>query len=352
MSRVGIFSRRVRAGDVCVLTYHGVLPEGSVAVKSPTGETLLPAEQFRRQLRFLKSRYELISPEAFRSWLKEGASLPQRAVLLTCDDGLLNVLTEMVPILLEEGARCLFFLTGASLEDTAACLWYDELYRMLQNAPGDVVLALGGKAVRKDSLAAKNLTGYWWELVQELSDLNSDDRKGAIGSLRTAWRLPDAWQMYDPGDAQAARRYRLLNRQELRQLVTQGMTVGAHTLSHPVLAKMSPELAEREIRECKSRLESYLQQEVWALAYPFGHEGSASVREMAMAEGAGYTCAFLNHGGGLSRRTSPRFALPRAHVTAEMNLAEFEAHLSGFHEGLQRFFRGGGASQSTHGQRA
>ena len=101
MSRAGIFSRRLHSGEVCVLTYHGVLPEGSATGASPTEGTLVSAEQFRRQLRFLKSHYELITPEAFRGRWNDGASLPERAVLLTCDDGLLNVLTEMVPILLD-----------------------------------------------------------------------------------------------------------------------------------------------------------------------------------------------------------------------------------------------------------
>jgi hypothetical protein len=133
-----------------------------------------------------------------------------------------------------------------------------------------------------------------------------------------------------------------MNRHELKTLVGQGMSVGAHTMSHPVLAKMSSELVEEEIRECKTRLESLLQQEIWALAYPFGHPGSAGVREMTMAENAGYDCAFLNFGGGLLRQSTPRFGLPRAHVTAEMTVAEMEAHLSGFHEALQRHFRGEG----------
>jgi len=105
---------------------------------------------------------------------------------------------------------------------------------------------------------------------------------------------------------------------------------------------MSSELAEKEIRECKKQLESLLHQEIWALAYPFGHPGSAGVRDMTMAENAGYDCAFLNFGGGLLRQTSPRFGLPRAHVAGEMSLAEMEAHLSGFHEALQRRFRGEG----------
>jgi peptidoglycan/xylan/chitin deacetylase (PgdA/CDA1 family) len=342
MSRAGIFSRRVRAGEVCVLTYHGVLPEGWAAIQSPTEGTLVSAEQFRRHLRFLKSRYNLISPEAFHSWLKAGDSLPQRAVLLTCDDGLRNVLTDMVPILLEEGARCIFFVTGVSLADTAECLWYEELYHMLNDAPGDALVAVGGKAVRKDLRTSKDLVGIWWSLVQELSVLNGDERKRSLRSLRTDWRLPDDWRMVD--DDRAAKRYQLLSYRELNQLVTQGMTMGAHTLSHPLLPKMSAELAEQEIRGCKERLEAQLQQEVWALAYPFGHEGSAGAREMTLAERAGYACAFLNHGGGLLGRTGPRFGLPRAHVTANMNMSEFEAHLSGFHEALQRRFRSGGSS--------
>jgi peptidoglycan/xylan/chitin deacetylase (PgdA/CDA1 family) len=350
MSRVGIFSRRVRAGEVCVLTYHGLLRDGSVKTKSPTAGTLLSAAQFRRQLRFLKSRYQLITPEAFHSWLKERSALPQRAVLLTCDDGLLNVLTDMVPILLEEGARCLFFVTGASLEDPPQYLWYEELYRMLDGAPGDALVIVDGKAVRKDSLATKNLIRYWWELVQELSAFSFNDRKEALLSLRTQWQVPTEGGMDDPGNSEGCSD-RLVNGSELRQLAAEGMTVGAHTMSHPLLARMSAELAAQEIRECKLSLEAHLQQEVWALAYPFGDEGSAGAREMKMAEGAGYDCAFMNHGGGVMRRTSPRYALPRAHVTAEMNLAEFEAHLSGFHEDLQRRFRGG-AIQSAPGQAA
>jgi len=342
MSRAGVFSRRVRAGEVCVLTYHGVLPVGWAAVQSPIEGALVSAEQFRRQLRFLKSRYHLISPEAFHSWLKASDSLPQRAVLLTCDDGLRNALTDMVPILLEEGARCLFFVTGASLADTAECLWYEELYHMFNDAPGDASVEVGGKAVRKDSRTSKDLVGIWWSLIQELSVLNGDDRKRSLRLMRTDWRLPDDWQMAE--DEQAARRYQLLNCRELNQLATQGMTVGAHTLSHPLLPKMSAELAEQEIRECKEALEAQLQQEVWALAFPFGHEGSAGMREMTLAERAGYACAFLNHGGGRFGQRHSRFALPRAHVTANMNLPEFEAHLSGFHEALQRRFRGGGSS--------
>jgi hypothetical protein len=76
---------------------------------------------------------------------------------------------------------------------------------------------------------------------------------------------------------------------------------------------------------------------IWALAYPFGDAGSITQREQEMAERAGFKCAFLNFGGGLGAGNPP-FALPRVHVTGDMGLAEFEAHISGFHRSLRGHF--------------
>jgi peptidoglycan/xylan/chitin deacetylase (PgdA/CDA1 family) len=347
MSKADMFSRRLLPGDVCALTYHGVLPPGVKFGQSPTDGTLVSAENFRRQLRFLKSRYQLITPEEFRNCWEGRGSLPARAVLLTCDDGLLNALTDMVPILLEEGARCLFFVASGAVGDDPtydgpAYLWYEELYRMLDQAPAERVAAVQGNRAGKSSGGKLNLLGYWEGAIREFSKLNAEDRRAALISLRSRLSLPDDWRMQNSGDGPAERRFRLLDRAELRQLVAQGMTVGAHTASHPWLPSMAAELARREIQECRSRLESCLQREIWAMAYPFGSEGAASEREMKMAQDAGFTCAFLNHGGGCFQQSSPRFALPRAHVSYAMEIPEFEAHLSGFHERLQRRFRGRG----------
>jgi hypothetical protein len=64
---------------------------------------------------------------------------------------------------------------------------------------------------------------------------------------------------------------------------------------------------------------------------------SVTERELEMAERAGFTCAFLNIGGGFGA-AMPRFALPRVHVTGAMNLGEFEAHVSGFYRSLRQRF--------------
>ena len=91
----------------------------------------------------------------------------------------------------------------------------------------------------------------------------------------------------------------MLNLAELRQLATSGMSIGAHTLSHPMLSQAPEELAWSEIHESRCNLEQALDRPIWALAYPFGDAGSIIDREQGMAKRAGYKCAFLNFGGGL-----------------------------------------------------
>src|SRR5258708_28615887 len=110
-------------------------------------------------------------------------------------------------------------------------------------------------------------------------------------------------------------------------------------MSHPVLSLLSPEVAWNEISQSRCQLEEVLGIPVWALAYPFGDATCVTPREREMAEQAGFKCAFLNGGGGFGAEMS-RFALPRVHVTSEMNLAEFEAHISGFYRELRQRFLG------------
>ncbi|MGA8764912.1 MAG: polysaccharide deacetylase family protein, partial [Candidatus Sulfotelmatobacter sp.] len=131
------------------------------------------------------------------------------------------------------------------------------------------------------------------------------------------------------------RRWRLLSIRELGLLAEAGMSIGAHSISHPVLSVCSEQEARREIQESKSDIERALGRPVWAFAYPFGNPSTMGEREVRLAQEAGFACAFVNveHWGG---ERSDFFALPRIHVTRDTTLPEFAAHLSGLHTRVQR----------------
>lgn len=333
LANSGYLRRRADGGAFCVLTYHGIFPAGYEMGDANQDGSLVSAENFRAQLQLLKECYNVVSPDEVREWVVDGKALPERAVLLTCDDGLRNVLTDMTPILREEGVSCLFFALGVSAAENPQMLWYDELYFLMLAGPAGSYSFAGMSDGLEMSFELGDRTqrrAAWWNLVKKLSQYDQPARDSFIGASRVEFGLPGEWNAGSTDSEARRRRFGLLNRNGLRQLVEQGMTVGSHTLNHPMLSQQPSDLAWKETVESRTLLEDAIGKPVWALAYPFGHPGSVATREMQMAEQAGYQCAFMNVGGGFGAAL-PVFALPRVHVSADMNLSEFEAHLSGFH---------------------
>jgi peptidoglycan/xylan/chitin deacetylase (PgdA/CDA1 family) len=101
---------------------------------------------------------------------------------------------------------------------------------------------------------------------------------------------------------------------ELRALAAQpGVTVGAHTMTHPRLAALHVEDQQRELTASKERLEELTGQPVTLFAYPFGKPADVSAETLALARRAGYRAAFTSAAGRLVP-SSDRFALPRLTV--------------------------------------
>lgn len=339
LSAAGVF-RRMAPSGLAVVTYHGVVPGGYEPVDAGLDGNLVTAESLRRQLRLLKSNYRVISPEEALAWRQGRFELPPRAVLLTCDDGLLNNLTEMLPVLQQEELPCLFFVTGASSGERRTTLWYEDLFLLFLGARAGVFeVSHAGVEIRGELRSREQRRAIWWDAVKNLSQVSTEMRSAFVQDAgRQLGVTPASSELTSRAgerDSAWCRRFGVMTLPELRTLAAAGMTIGAHTMSHPMLSQMPRELARAEIVECRTKLAAALQKDVWAFAYPFGDAASVTPQVLAMPKQAGYDAAFLNFGGGLGVDLSP-YALPRLHVTAEMNLSEFEAHVSGFYSRLQR----------------
>ncbi len=328
----GWFNRRMPAGGCAVVNYHGVIPADHSSSDTHLDGNLIRPEVFREHLQFLKAHYNVIQPVDFRAWIEHGKPLPARAVLLTCDDGLLNTLTDMLPVLQDERLSCLFFVTGASCSENPGMLWYEELYQLMRAKPlagsGLQLPAEDGTTEpRTGSLPLENFQAHWWSTVRRASRLHAIRRAAWMDRVR---RHCGPSQVFH-----SERRWRLLTVQELKQLAAAGMTIGAHTLSHPVLSLCSEDEARREVQQSRLDLELALGGSVWAFAYPFGNSATMGDRELRLAQNSGFSCAFLNVESWGAGAFDP-FTLPRTHITRDTSLPELAAHLSGFHVRLQQ----------------
>ena len=327
------FFRRTCGSGLAVLTYHGILPQGYQPIDAGFDGNLIDGETFRKHLILLKKNYTVISPGDFLAWCEERDKLPTRAVLLTCDDGLLNCMTNMLPVLQQENLKCLFFVTGASVGECRSTLWYEDLFLVFFRArSGSFEISCGNLTINGDLTTAEKRRWLWWGAVKRLSQVDAETR---FTFLRKARLVLSTGQLQGNNDPVDERRFGLLKRDELRALMTAGMTIGAHTLTHPMLSQCPPKLACVEIAESRSRLEAALKMPVWSMAYPFGDRESVTPQVVNMARDSGYKAAFINFGGGLGAEL-PTHAVPRIHVTAEMSLAELEANVAGFYASLQR----------------
>jgi len=325
LHRTGFLNGISLDAGYAVVNYHGVVPSDYSSVDKFLDGNLVSVEVFRKQLQFLKAHYSIIQPEDFLAWVAQGKTLPARAVLVTCDDGLLNTLTEMFPVLQQEGVPCLFFVTAASCSDKPEMLWYEELYHLMRSKPLDALAEQLPADSKGEVQPPGNFQSEWWSMVKRASQLDAKARHDWMELVRahSGGALPGCEE-----------RWRLLNSSELRKLSDAGMTIGAHTRTHPVLSLCREEEARSEIQGSKQEIEHALGRQLWAFAYPFGNPATMGGREFSLTQEAGFSCAFLNVEYWATAH--PRFAIARTHVTADMSLAEFSAHLSGLHCRLQR----------------
>jgi peptidoglycan/xylan/chitin deacetylase (PgdA/CDA1 family) len=82
---------------------------------------------------------------------------------------------------------------------------------------------------------------------------------------------------------------RIMSADELRNLNRDLVTIGSHTVSHPMLTALTESAARMELRESKAQLEKLLQRKVVLFSFPFGAFNDELVE---LCRDAGYERAF------------------------------------------------------------
>ena len=115
---------------------------------------------------------------------------------------------------------------------------------------------------------------------------------------------------------------------ELHRWVDMGLSVGAHTMTHPHLASLNDAAQSSEIMLSKAALEGRLGIAVNAIAYPYGSALDYNQTSMRLAKQAGFQLAVSNQYGHNEPETNP-WALKRIWVDATDDLASFQAKVLG-----------------------
>jgi peptidoglycan/xylan/chitin deacetylase (PgdA/CDA1 family) len=111
----------------------------------------------------------------------------------------------------------------------------------------------------------------------------------------------------------------------LREMQSAGMTIGGHTVTHPVLANLDEERQRDEIQGCKARIEMELRQTMTLFSYPVGGKTSFNATTQRYLREAGVRYAFSYYGGVSGFKGLNCLDVRRVAVERETTLRELEA---------------------------
>lgn len=118
---------------------------------------------------------------------------------------------------------------------------------------------------------------------------------------------------------------------QVREMHGRGVSFESHTLTHPMLSRISTERVRHEVRESKRMIESIIGAPVHFFCYPRG-DFTPEVQRIVREEGYLAACSILP--GVNDWRTNP-LALRRTYISRRDTLDEFGKKLAGAYDLLQ-----------------
>jgi peptidoglycan/xylan/chitin deacetylase (PgdA/CDA1 family) len=278
-------------------------------------------ENFDCQVRHLRERYSLLAIDEFTDIVTRHQKMPERAVVLTFDDGYADNFYEARLILERHHAQALFYIATALL-DTPYEFWWDDLERIFLT--GDVFpqqLSLRHAQLTLDMATdtkAARLQAYQ-QLQPLIKALTAAPRTEVMGLLQEWANLPAAGRTT----------HRIMTTEELRKFSqSPAVVIGAHTHTHSRLKICPPEEQSTEILTSKKILEDLLQKPIEHFSYPFGTQDDYSDVTREICRHAGFRMVSANYHNQVHSWHDP-MELPRM-LVRNWPLEKFQTHMKSF----------------------
>jgi peptidoglycan/xylan/chitin deacetylase (PgdA/CDA1 family) len=299
---------RRRSGLLRVLTYHRV-DEPEAHPELYPGLISATPTVFDVQMRHLAAHYHVLSLQQVLELCQTGSPFPSRAVLVTFDDAYQDFAQHAWPTMKRYRLPATLFVPTAYPDHPEHAFWWDRVHHAVNmtRRKGDLDTPLGPLAVGtldQRRQAFKRLRDY-------------------IKRLPHTEAMPLVEQLCDRLGVPPIRNT-VLNWEALRRLAREGVTLGAHTRTHPLMNRVSLEEVRAEAEGSRADLEREIGSTAPIFAYPSGGFNAAVVRTL---RDAGFALAFTTVPGINDMHRADRLRLRRINVGRRAPLPLFQARL-------------------------
>eukprot|EP01012_Entosiphon_sulcatum_P069257 TRINITY_DN9995_c0_g1_i1.p1 TRINITY_DN9995_c0_g1~~TRINITY_DN9995_c0_g1_i1.p1 ORF type:complete len:585 (+),score=110.67 TRINITY_DN9995_c0_g1_i1:38-1792(+) len=249
----------------------------------------LHIDSFRRQLDVLQAMGSIVCAEEFFA-ISRGEREPRpNTFVLTFDDGLSDHYHYVLPELIRRGLWGIFYVsTQPYREAGSGCdglpLSVHCFHRLLGKYPPEAILEfIARKGLTPEANEFRNVT---YHTQHSSAQLELEVKR--IGNYyadpdqrdRLAHELVEH---FFPGELRRLRDDIYMTREQLKELHAAGMLVGSHTVTHPVLSRLSVERQAQEVAQSFTDLEALLGVELPHRSFCFPYGGAHSYNADTLA---------------------------------------------------------------------
>lgn len=245
----------------------------------------------------------------------------ERFATITADDAYRDNLTEALPVLEKHSAPITVYVAPGLVEG-AVDVWWELLEETVSKAK-IVCMPVNGANVSFDCSTPAAKRESFMRLIKHLSeDVAEDDQREIVRRMAEAAGI----------DRRFAGRSNVMDWNEIRRMALHPLvTVGAHTVHHFNLKRLTEDRALAEMADSAVRIAEAIGTKPRHMAFPYGFPSSVGQREVRLAEKAGFTSAVTTR-HGLIRAEHARHlcALPRISLNGRyQNVGYLRTMLSG-----------------------
>jgi peptidoglycan/xylan/chitin deacetylase (PgdA/CDA1 family) len=281
-----------------VVTLHRVVPASDAAFQ-PNALLSITPEFLDRLLGHLKAKGWRFVP--IDEITAPGRADPRR-IAVTLDDGYRDNLVHALPVFQHYQVPFTVYVCPGFTERTSE-IWWEALERIIAAVDSIEAPDEPKRALPTRSPAEKERAFFLWRrwLATKVDEAG---QRGMIRALSKAHGL----------DLAELARDLVMDWDEVSQIAADPLcSIGAHTMTHPTLAKLSREAALAEIAASVEAIAAKLGSRPTSLAFPYGNPAAAGAREAVLTNEAGLRASFTTQPGYIPAQ-GMRHGLPRVSV--------------------------------------
>lgn len=308
-----------------ILAYHRVFETNGAGTIDCPNISATP-KGFARQMRHVAKHYQAVAMPEVLEAIERNVPLPKHSVLITFDDAYTDFAEVAWPILKQFRIPATLFVPTAYPDHPELTFWWDRLYLAFAKTTRT--------ELRESPLGPLPLKGPEDRRRSLLALLKYVPSRPYEAALRTIDSVCSQLVQQPPNGAA------VLTWNQLRQLANDGVTLGSHTRTHPILTQISAIQIREEIRKSQQDLKREIGYALPIFCYPNGDHNDV-VTKILRAEGISLAFTVLPGENRLDsadllrlRRTCiwPRTSLP----VFCLRLQRVGLHLDSWRQKMQR----------------